>query len=616
MSAKDFQIISRLGEGSYSSVWKVKRFSDSKEYAMKKVKMNALTDKERQNALNEVRILASIQSPYIIGYKEAFFDDNSMTLCIVMEFASAGDMYKRIQQHIKNRTFFPEKEIWQAFIEILKALKVLHDQKILHRDLKCANVFFSADGTAKLGDLNVSKVAKNNLAHTQTGTPYYASPEVWRDQPYDAKSDIWSLGCVIYEMAALKPPFRATDMKGLFNKVQKGVFDRLPSQYSTDLSEVIKLCLQVSPTARPTCNQLLNHPLVIKNSEESNSIGVNPDFSNLELLSTIKVPRNMRGLGQQLPKSNYADLEEIKEQKGSENQSDSPGVRPNTVNEAKPSAVNDSKKQIPVNNQAHIKKPLERVRSADPRQKPLIAVHKSPIIGSNKTPLRKEQVQSPNPIAKRQDQRTPVSQNPSRGQIQASKALVPKSVGNTPQQKTPHNVPNSKQISKDAGKQQPNMRPMSHKPESAQKNQPKMIQRPASNYQKGKGSENSKKDPRLMGNKQPLNEKKADDLLKNGPPNYQKTPISSKDQGNNAVEKNGLQKQDNIYNLKNYEQNPTANKAPSYGNNENQVTNQVRQQGGLAGKEHQANHQIEITNKQQQQNIYYKYGVVRPSWWG
>ena len=113
-----------------------------------------------------------------------------------------------------------------------KGLKTLHDNKILHRDLKCANVFLSAENVYKLGDLNVSKVNKRGFASTQTGTPYYASPEVWKDIPYDHKSDIWSLGCVLYEMCALKPPFRAMDMEGLYKKIQKGVYDKLPSKYS------------------------------------------------------------------------------------------------------------------------------------------------------------------------------------------------------------------------------------------------------------------------------------------------------------------------------------------------------------------------------------------------
>ena len=103
-----------------------------------------------------------------------------------------------------------------------RSLNILHEKNIFHRDLKSANVFLNNDGTSKLGDLNVSKVAKKGLLYTQTGTPYYASPEVWNDKPYDYKSDIWSLGCVLYEMCALKPPFRANDMEELFKKVTKG----------------------------------------------------------------------------------------------------------------------------------------------------------------------------------------------------------------------------------------------------------------------------------------------------------------------------------------------------------------------------------------------------------
>jgi len=158
--------------------------------------------KERQNALNEVRILASIQHPNVIAYKEAFLEDEK-NLCIVMEYADDGDLYQKIVEHQKACTNFKEDDIWRIFINIARGLKALHHLKIFHRDMKSANVFLNKDGIAKLGDLNVSKVAKKGLLYTQTGTPYYASPEVWKDQPYDMKSDLWSLGCVLYEIATL-----------------------------------------------------------------------------------------------------------------------------------------------------------------------------------------------------------------------------------------------------------------------------------------------------------------------------------------------------------------------------------------------------------------------------
>ena len=128
---------------------------------------------------------------------------------------------------------------------MVKGLKALHDTNIFHRDLKSANVFLNKDGTAKLGDMNVSKVAKRGLLYTQTGTPYYASPEVWRDQPYDMKSDIWSLGCVLYESITLRPPFRADDMAGLYRKVLRGQYSRIPDHFSSELGEVCKAMIQV-----------------------------------------------------------------------------------------------------------------------------------------------------------------------------------------------------------------------------------------------------------------------------------------------------------------------------------------------------------------------------------
>ena len=316
----DFQILSKLGEGAYSIVYKVMRKVDKKIYALKKVKLLNLSDKEKENALNEVRILASVKSNFVVSYKEAFFDEKDRTLCIVMEFADNGDLLQKITEHKKRSIFFDESTIWHIFIQLVRGLKSLHDLNILHRDLKCANVFLYSNGEAKIGDLNVSKVTRGGMGTTQTGTPYYASPEVWNDCPYDSKSDIWSLGCVLYEMITLKPPFRAADMEGLYKKVTKGQYSKIPDIFSNDLHQIIIFLLQVNPKLRPSCDQILNHPIVQKRidyfkvitGENENKVNKN---NNKGLLKTIHMPKNLIFLSDKLPKPNYdkSIKEEIEE---------------------------------------------------------------------------------------------------------------------------------------------------------------------------------------------------------------------------------------------------------------------------------------------------------------
>eukprot|EP00442_Polarella_glacialis_P002537 CAMPEP_0115148236 /NCGR_PEP_ID=MMETSP0227-20121206/63752_1 /TAXON_ID=89957 /ORGANISM="Polarella glacialis, Strain CCMP 1383" /LENGTH=557 /DNA_ID=CAMNT_0002558229 /DNA_START=145 /DNA_END=1818 /DNA_ORIENTATION=+ len=310
----DFKQLSLLGEGAYSAVYKVLRLADNEVYALKKVKLPSLSDKEKQNALNEVRLLASVQHENVVAYKEAFWDDKTRCLCIVQEIADAGDLLQQINRCKQERAYLREADVWRYLDGMCQGLKALHDLRILHRDMKCANVFLSSarDGAiAKLGDFNVSKVAKRGLCMTQTGTPYYASPEVWRDMPYDAKSDMWSLGCVLYEMVALRPPFRAEDMEGLYRKVVRGQYPRIPAHYSQDLADVIAALLQVHPRNRPSVDQLLQMPQICRHT--SGIVREESKYTS-DLLQTIKLPKNAIDLTGCLPKARYSLVEDLQEE--------------------------------------------------------------------------------------------------------------------------------------------------------------------------------------------------------------------------------------------------------------------------------------------------------------
>jgi NIMA (never in mitosis gene a)-related kinase len=184
---------------------------------------------------------------------------------------------------------------------MVRGLQALHNLQICHRDIKCANVFLTTDGVVKLGDLNVSKVAKGGLLRTQTGTPYYACPEVWKDMPYDHKSDIWSLGCVLYEMCTKQPPFRAANMKGLYHKVIAGKYDPLPNHFSQDLKEIIAKCLKTRASERATCEKLLATPGLL-----NHITGTLQDIEQSKedkdaLMKTIRMPRHMGEITERLP---------------------------------------------------------------------------------------------------------------------------------------------------------------------------------------------------------------------------------------------------------------------------------------------------------------------------
>ena len=210
---------------------------------------------ERDASLQEAKLLSALHHPNIVTCLESFTERGK--LCIVQDYCAGGDLYQRVKA--QRGAPLPETTIVDWFTVRLLGMKHLHDRKVLHRDLKTQNVFLTADGRCKLGDFGVSKVlaGTHQLASTAVGTPYYLSPEICENKPYDHKSDVWSLGCILYELCAQRHPFDGASLKLLIVKILRGVYPPVPARYGKTLCDTIREMLSRDPARRPSVNDLL-----------------------------------------------------------------------------------------------------------------------------------------------------------------------------------------------------------------------------------------------------------------------------------------------------------------------------------------------------------------------
>nr|XP_039335085.1 serine/threonine-protein kinase Nek1 isoform X6 [Saimiri boliviensis boliviensis] len=258
--------LQKIGEGSFGKAVLVKSTEDGRQYVIKEINISRMSSKEREESRREVAVLANMKHPNIVQYRESFEENGS--LYIVMDYCEGGDLFKRI--NAQKGVLFQEDQILDWFVQICLALKHVHDRKILHRDIKSQNIFLTKDGTVQLGDFGIARVLNSTveLARTCIGTPYYLSPEICENKPYNNKSDIWALGCVLYELCTLKHAFEAGSMKNLVLKIISGSFPPVSLHYSYDLRSLVSQLFKRNPRDRPSVNSILEKGFIAKRIEK------------------------------------------------------------------------------------------------------------------------------------------------------------------------------------------------------------------------------------------------------------------------------------------------------------------------------------------------------------
>lgn len=262
--ARRYVLQQKLGSGSFGTVYLVsdKKAKQGEELkALKEISVGELNPNETFQANVEAQLLSKLNHPAIVKFHASFVEQNNF--CIITEYCEGRDLDYKIQEYKEAGKIFPENQIVEWFIQLLLGVDYMHERRILHRDLKSKNIFLK-NNQLKIGDFGVSRLLMGSceLATTLTGTPYYMSPEALKHQGYDAKSDIWSLACILYEMCCMDHAFAGSSFLSVVLNIVEGDTPSLPERYPQELNTIMERMLNKSPSLRPSAVEVLKVPYI------------------------------------------------------------------------------------------------------------------------------------------------------------------------------------------------------------------------------------------------------------------------------------------------------------------------------------------------------------------
>ncbi|XP_019958985.2 serine/threonine-protein kinase Nek10 isoform X1 [Paralichthys olivaceus] len=256
-----YSVLDHLGTGAFGSVFKVRKQSGPNLLALKEVNLhNPVFGKDKKSRDSNVEKIISeltivkeqMTHPNVVKYYKTFVEGDR--LYIVMELIEGVPLAEHLTSLKEKQQQFTEDRIWNIFIQMCLALRYLHEEKrIVHRDLTPNNIMLGEKDKVTITDFGLAKQKQDNSKLTSVvGTILYSCPEVVKNEPYGEKADIWALGCILYQMATLHPPFYSSNMLSLASKIVEADYEPVEEgSFSERVTDMIRWCLSPRADQRP-----------------------------------------------------------------------------------------------------------------------------------------------------------------------------------------------------------------------------------------------------------------------------------------------------------------------------------------------------------------------------